>query len=119
MVNRRISANLKDCVLHLWAAGWDEEDVLSALSVSHASLYRWRTIFDTFGMVNKLPLPLKGWTRIITRAILTAVYQLYETNSDIYLDELVWWLAIHHDIVISHSALQQNLQETGLTRKLL
>jgi transposase len=119
MVNRRISADIKDCVLRLWAAGWNEEDVLSALSVSRASLYRWKAYFDTFGMVNKLPSPLKGRTRIVTRAVLTAVYQIYETNSDIYLDELVWWLAINHDIVISRSALQQNLQEAGLTRKLL
>ena len=31
----------------------------------------------------------------------------------------MWWLAIHHDIAISRSSLQQNLEEAGLTRKLL
>jgi hypothetical protein len=31
----------------------------------------------------------------------------------------MWWLAIHHDIVISRSSLQRNLKEAGLTRKLL
>jgi hypothetical protein len=70
-------------------------------------------------MVNKPPSPLKGRTRIITRAVLTAVHQLYETTSDLYLDELIWWLALYHDIVISHSGLQQNLQQAGLMRKLL
>ena len=87
MVNRRISPDLKECALRLWEAGWDEEDICSALLVSRASLFRWRAIFDTFGMVNKPPSPLKGRTRIITRAVLTAVHQLYETTSDLYLDE--------------------------------
>ena len=36
-----------------------------------------------------------------------------------YLDKLVFWLAIHHDIVISKSALHLNLKEAGLSCKLL
>lgn len=86
--------------------------------MSHASLFHWRAIFNTFGTVNKPPLPLKGWTRIITRTVLT-VHQVYGAAADIYLDELVWWLAIHHDIVISCSTLQETLQAAGLTWKLL
>lgn len=35
------------------------------------------------------------------------------------LDELMWHLAIHHDVVISRSALQATLVRTGLTRKVL
>ena len=31
----------------------------------------------------------------------------------------MFWLAIHHDIVISKSALHLNLKEAGLSRKLL
>ncbi|KAJ7584192.1 hypothetical protein C8J56DRAFT_893786 [Mycena floridula] len=51
--------------------------------------------------------------------VLTAVKQVYEGEPDAYLDELIWFLAIHHDVAISKSALQQNLQEAGLTQKLL
>ncbi|KAF8234978.1 hypothetical protein L208DRAFT_1393168 [Tricholoma matsutake] len=40
-------------------------------------------------------------------------------HTDTYLDELQWFLAIHHDIVISISALQVNLDKAGLTRKIL
>ncbi|KAF8225386.1 hypothetical protein L208DRAFT_428387, partial [Tricholoma matsutake] len=36
-----------------------------------------------------------------------------------YLNELQWFLAIHHDIIISISALQVNLDKAGLTRKIL
>ena len=40
--------------------------------------------------------------------MLTAVHTLYSTDSDLYLDELVLWLAIHH-----------NIAKAGLTRKIL
>jgi len=50
---------------------------------------------------------------------MTAVKEIYKHSPDMYLDELVWWLAIHHDIVISVSGLHRNLVEAGLTRKLL
>jgi transposase len=62
---------------------------------------------------------LRGRARILTRAVLTAVRTLYASDSDLYLDELVLWLAIHHDIAISISALQETLEKVGLTRKTL
>ncbi|KAJ6479811.1 hypothetical protein C8R45DRAFT_832556, partial [Mycena sanguinolenta] len=40
-------------------------------------------------------------------------------NASVMLDELQWYLAIHHDVVISISALQATLVRTGLTRKML
>jgi hypothetical protein len=45
-------------------------------------------------------LPSKD-LHIIMRAVLMAVYNIYQNNPDIYLGELVFWLAIHHDIAIS------------------
>lgn len=82
-------------------------------------MYRWRQLFAELETVTKPPSPLRGRTRIICRAVLTAVYDLYRTEPDTYLDELQWWLAIHHDIAISIPALHKNLEEAGLTRKLL
>jgi hypothetical protein len=55
----------------------------------------------------------------LTQAVLTAVKEVCKGEQDLYLDELVFWLAIDHDIVISKSALHMNLKEAGLTRKLL
>jgi transposase len=119
MVNRRISSDLKECALSLWDKGWDLEDITDAIFVSRASLYRWRAIFEEHGSVNKPHSSLHGPARLITRAVLTAVQTLYATESDLYLDELVLWLAIHHNIAISVPALQQNLTKAGLTRKIL
>jgi hypothetical protein len=56
---------------------------------------------------------IKSCTHCCTR------YTVYRNDPDIYLDELVFWLAVHHDIAISKSALQKNLEEAGLTQKLL
>jgi len=52
-------------------------------------------------------------------AAMTAIKEIYTRNSDAYLDELQWHIAIHHDIAISISALQETLVRAGLTRKVL
>jgi transposase len=119
MVNRRISPDLKECALNLWDKGWEILDICDTLCVSRSSLYRWQHIFEEHGSVNRPPSPLRSRAHILTRAVLTAVHTLYEAEADLYLDELVLWLAVNHDIAISSSALQHNLQEAGLTRKLL
>ena len=90
-----------------------------ALCVSQASLYWWTKILDEFGAVVLPPPLLHGRPHIISFAVLTAIKNLYEQHSDTYLDELQWFLAIHHDIVISISALQNNLEKAGLTCKIL
>ena len=107
------------CTLSLWDRGWQVEDIADALLVLRASLYHWNTIFEEHGSVNRPYFALRGKARILTQAVLTAVHMLYESDADLYLDELVLWLALHHNIAISVSTLQENLQKAGLTRKLL
>ena len=119
MGNRKISNDLKECALNLWDWGWDLEDITDALLVSRSSLYRWRSIFEEHGSVNRPSFALRGRIRTLTRAVLTAVHTLYTSDPDLYLDELVLWLAAHHDIIISVSSLHENLTKAGLTRKIL
>lgn len=121
MVNRRISddLNLKECALSLWNHGWDLEDICEALGVSRASCYRWRKIVEEHGNVNRPPSPLVGRTRKITRAVLGAIEQLYSEDTDLFLDEVCMWLAVEHEIEISTSRLSRNLNDAGLTRKVL
>ncbi|KAF8228250.1 hypothetical protein L208DRAFT_1292542, partial [Tricholoma matsutake] len=116
---RRIRPDIKECALRLWKAGWDRSKVCWAFNVSQASLYCWMHILEEFGSTTCPPSPLRGRPRIITFAVLTAVKQLYEQHTDTYLNKLQWFLAIHHDIDISISALQVNLDKAGLTRKIL
>ena len=110
---------MKLCALKLWDQGWELEDIIDTLGVSCSSIYWWKAIFETYGSVNRPQLTLHGPACILTRAVLTAVHTIYEQESNLYLDELVLWPAIHHDIMISTSALHRNLKNAGLTRKLL
>jgi hypothetical protein len=48
-----------------------------------------------------------------------AIQDLFSEESDLYLDEVCTWLAFEHDIIISPSALSRNLEQAGLTRKVL
>lgn len=119
MVFRKISPDLKECALKLWDQGWEIEDIVDTLGISRPSIYRWQAIFDQHGSVIRPPVAPKGPERIITRAVLTAVHTLFETDSDLYLDELVLWLAIEHNIAVSVSTLHATLKNVGLTRKIL
>jgi hypothetical protein len=56
---------------------------------------------------------------MIGLAALTAIKELYERHPDTYLNELQWFLGIHHDLPISISALQEHLDKAGLSRKVL
>ncbi|KAJ6521562.1 hypothetical protein DFH09DRAFT_997561, partial [Mycena vulgaris] len=117
MGNRKISAGLKDAALRLWDLAWDERGIMQGLVVSRASLYRWKKLFEEIGSTTRPPSPLIGRPRILRQTILSACYAIYQTDPDIldFLEELRWWLALHHDIVISMSALQKNLDDVGLT----
>ncbi|KAK7029242.1 hypothetical protein R3P38DRAFT_2516873, partial [Favolaschia claudopus] len=82
------------------------EDICYACHVSPRSLYRWRSIFEEFGKVTKPPSPLRGREQIVGLAALNAAKEVYFHDSSnhspcVMLDELAWYLAIHHDIVIS------------------
>ena len=110
---------LKDIAMELWHAGWSRNNICQIFHVSARSLYRWRALFEEFGTAAPLPALLRGRPRLIGFAAMTATRQLFHDHPDTYLDELQWFLAVHHDIAISIPALQENLQQAGLTRKLL
>ncbi|KAF8165966.1 hypothetical protein B0H34DRAFT_621248, partial [Crassisporium funariophilum] len=113
--NHRISPDLKECALRLWELGYDKEFITESLCISKTSMYCWRNIFDEFESVQRPPSAILGRPRIIIRAVLSAIKEVYKNKAEVYLDELTWWLTIHHDIAISRSALQKNLQDAGLT----
>jgi len=71
------------------------------------------------GTVTRPPSPLHGPTQILTRALLTAYQDLFAQDSDLYIDEVIIWLALVHNIEISPTTLRRNLEEAGLTQKML
>ena len=119
MGNKKISNDLKECALDLWNHGWALEDICVALQMSKHSLYCWHQIFEEHGTAAWPQSPLIGHTWLLTRAILMVLKGLYCDNSDLFLDEACIWLGVQHQITITPSILCQNLQEAGLTQKIL
>ncbi|KAK0235517.1 hypothetical protein EDD85DRAFT_773329 [Armillaria nabsnona] len=119
MGNRKISSDLKDIAIELWHHSWDRSDICNLLHHSQSSLYCWLATYELFGSTENQPAPLRGHPRVIGLAALEAIHQVYARNLATYLNELQWYLAIHHDLPVSISALQDNLQKAGLTWKVL
>ncbi|KIK79824.1 hypothetical protein PAXRUDRAFT_87890, partial [Paxillus rubicundulus Ve08.2h10] len=115
MGNRCISNDIKECALHLWEIGWTMEDICFSLGVSCSSVYHWEAIFNELSAVAQRPSPLQGPTQILTQALLAACEWLFKEESDLYLDEVITWLALVHKIQISSATLSHNPQEIGLT----
>jgi len=110
---------MKECGLSLWECGWEPAEICDVLGFSTRSLRRWMTIFEEHGAVNRPPSPLRGRPQIIIRVVLNYIQELFRTDPDLYLDELLLLLAANHGIAISRSALQNNLENAGLSRKIL
>ncbi|KAK0187018.1 hypothetical protein F5146DRAFT_1104984 [Armillaria mellea] len=100
MGNCHIPTQIKDIALELWTLGWDPSDICRIFHISPRSLYCYHPC-------------------IVSLAILDAIHVLLKSHPDTYLDELQWFLAIHHDLPISLSALQHNLIRAGLRHSLI
>ena len=88
------------------------------IHISH-SCYHWRQILEEHGPVNRPPSPLRGRARTITRALLTAMEDMFFEDPDLYLDEICTWLTVEHDIFISTSSLSRTLNSVGLSHKII
>ncbi|TFK88283.1 hypothetical protein K466DRAFT_645520, partial [Polyporus arcularius HHB13444] len=119
MPYRKISEDLKACALRLLDLGWDKTDICELLEVSPVSLQRWVSLYYTTGSFDGPAQVAHGPSRTLTRAVLQDIHILLRAHPDTYLDELVWWLGLHHGITISKTSLHTNLAQVGLTHKRL
>ncbi|KAJ6631352.1 hypothetical protein B0H10DRAFT_1772714 [Mycena sp. CBHHK59/15] len=119
MVNHHISSDLNERALDLWQAGCDVQEICYAFHVSPCSLYHWHDVFNEFGAVTKLPSLLRGCNQLVSLAALTSAKDVYFKDPSVMLTDMMWHLAINHDITIFISALQAMLVQAGLTCKVL
>lgn len=119
MVYRKISEDLKRRALWLWDNGYVREDICDILGVSESSLDRWRNNMESYSSVLPPPNPNQGRPRILNADMTHDLYTLLEEAPNLYLDEIQEWLAAAHDIGISVSALHQNMEDAGISYKLL
>ena len=84
-----------------------------------SSLFCWPQIFAEHGSVTHPQVSIMGPKWIIHRAVFTAIQDIYQEDSDLYLDELCTLLAAEHQIFVTTLTLSQTLIEAGLIRKVL
>ncbi|EIM83683.1 uncharacterized protein STEHIDRAFT_62304 [Stereum hirsutum FP-91666 SS1] len=119
MVYQHIYDQVKELAVDLVKRRWTIEQICDTLQVSDSSIRRWEKIFDHIGTVSRPPSPLQGSVGIITSAILSIIVGVYRIHPDIYLDKIQLFLALHHDICISPSAINDAILAARLTQKKL
>ena len=99
----------------IMAGMWEMYAKLSSPSREAAAIAGGRIqILEEHGTIKRPPSPLTGYTRTITRALLSAIQDLFAVDADLFLDEVCAWLAFEHNI-ISLSTLSRTLEQAGLT----
>ncbi|KAF8237075.1 hypothetical protein L208DRAFT_1066236, partial [Tricholoma matsutake] len=78
----------------------------------------WANNYNTHGPVNP-PSVLHGCPCLLTSEAISDLQELICKTPTLFLDEIGEWLALYHNQPISTTALHNNLQELGLTHKIL
>ncbi|KIJ12947.1 hypothetical protein PAXINDRAFT_136645 [Paxillus involutus ATCC 200175] len=111
---RSLSTDMKNRAMELLNDEWTEIEVAEVFGVSVRSLRRWEDNFAVKGEVSPRSV-LRGHPRILDAAVMEDLWVLIEESPALYLDEIVDYLAVVHEIHISIIALHNNLQALGLT----
>ncbi|KAK6988756.1 hypothetical protein R3P38DRAFT_2572883 [Favolaschia claudopus] len=98
--------------------GYVTEEVSDLLGVSTRSIARWRHNVANYSYGSVIPPrdPMQGRPRILNALQTDSVLELVEQFPELYyLDEIMDWIAITHDIGISRSAVQELISDIGIT----
>jgi transposase len=115
---RSLSTDMKNRAMELLNDEWTEIEVAEVFGVSVRSLRRWEDNFAVKGEINPCSV-LRGHPRILDAAVMEDLWVLIEESPALYLDEIVDYLAVVHEIHISIITLHNNLQALGLTYRMM
>ncbi|KAK7015994.1 hypothetical protein R3P38DRAFT_3203726 [Favolaschia claudopus] len=115
MVFRHISDDLKERALWLLDNDYLTEDVCEILGVSRASLFRWRENKEDYGTVRAPSTTVRGRPRNLNADQTHDLFTLLAEAPELYLDEIMDWVAVTHDTGISRSALDRLIRDTGVS----
>ncbi|KAJ7247434.1 hypothetical protein B0H12DRAFT_1176342 [Mycena haematopus] len=119
MVYRAISEDLKVRALYLLDKGYITEEVCELMGVSRRSLYRWKANQLDYDGVIPPANPLRGRPRILNPDQTHDLLTLLAEAPELYLDEIMDWVALYLDASISRTALHTLINDAGLTYKIL
>ncbi|KAJ7798720.1 hypothetical protein B0H13DRAFT_2504465, partial [Mycena leptocephala] len=95
------------------------EEVSDLLGVSRASLYRLKANQRDYGTTAPPHNPLQGRPRILNPDQTHDLLTLLDEAPEMFLDEIMDWVAVTLDSAISRTALHMLIKDAGLTYKLL
>ncbi|KAJ7742113.1 hypothetical protein DFH07DRAFT_750604 [Mycena maculata] len=121
MVYRAISEDLKARALYLLELGYITDDVCELLGVMEVSLnlYRWKANQQNYGSVIPPANPLRWRPRILNADQTHDLLTLLAEAPEMFLDEIMDWVALYQDTAISRTALHTLIHDAGLTYKIL
>ena len=119
MVFRCISQDVKERALWLLEHNYIPDNVADILGVSDRSIRRWENNMEQYGSVVPPPPLNRGRPRILNADMTHDLATLISEAPAMYLDEIQDWIAIVHDVGISITALHENIQDLGITYKVL
>lgn len=119
MPRRKISDDTKLRVIWLADNDYSVNEICEIMDVSPRSITRWKKNILLHGTFTPPPVPIQGRLKLLNANQMHDLFTLLEESPDLYLDEIQTWIAVHHDLLISISALQVNIADAGITYKLL
>ena len=120
MPYRHISEDLKLRALYLYDTyQWYPAALAELFGFSERSFYRWLATYRETSSISQSSEVSQGRPRTLTPIMIRDLYHLIQEAPYLYLDEIQDWLLIAHEVGISKSALHSNLEDAGLSLKVM
>jgi transposase len=119
MVFRHISPDLKERAIHLAANGYILPEICEVLGISHSSIKRWKRNEARYGSVIPSAIHARGRPSVATMAMVSDLHQLMLEAPDLYISEILDWLAVAHGVGMSRATLARYLRDINLSYKKL
>lgn len=101
------SATTSSCVFNIWLSdkGYPVNVICTIMDVSSQSISCWKKNVLLHGTFTPTPGPIQGRLKLLNANQMHDLFTLLEESPDLNMDEIQTWIAVHHDLLISISAL--------------
>ncbi|KAJ8076049.1 hypothetical protein PM082_022032 [Marasmius tenuissimus] len=109
--------NIKERSLWLLNQGFSPKETAHLLGGTECSIVQWKSNSRAHGSVTRPHHPIQDRLPRLSSKIREDLIALIKESPDMYLNEILDWLAIAHDAAILKSQLDHTLQQCSITYK--
>ena len=113
------SVEIKERCLWLLQNGYSPAKIAHLLNVHTRSIARWKSCSIHHGSVTPPHNPIQGCPTLLSSEVLQDLVMLCKESPEMYLSEIVEWMAIAHETAVSPSQLHQILLNLNISFKRL